>query len=76
MSNLPVAKRVTSSEARRAFDRGARILVSEHGHKAEHVVYPSTVTHTRETTTWDELREQVNMWRNRYPNQRYYVVGE
>lgn len=34
----------------------------------------NTVLASDSTTTWNELAAQVRMWRNRYPNQRYYVV--
>lgn len=75
MSNkLGIARRVKFHDARRTFSNGGEVLVSEHGHEAERGVYRDTTTHTRETTTWQELVDGVNMWRNRYPNQRYYIV--
>ncbi|AAN12858.1 hypothetical protein SEA_YEET_208 [Mycobacterium phage Yeet] len=74
--DYPTAVRVTYYEAKRAFENGATIVVSERGHEETLRTSESTTTHTRETTTWEELREQVNMWRGRYPNQRYYVVQD
>jgi hypothetical protein len=71
---LGVATRVTTAEARRHFRDGGTILVSAYGHETEHPVTSNTTTHTRETTTWEELTGLVEMWRGRYPNQRYYVV--
>ena len=68
------AKRVTMNEARRWFEAGGGVLVSEYGHKSTIPVGPSTTTHSRNTTTWEELRRQVNEWRGRYPNQRCYKV--
>lgn len=69
-----VAYRVTIHEARRHFEQGGAVLVSERGHEPSTVVGPSTVTHTRETTTWDALVEQVREWRGRNPNQRFYTL--
>lgn len=69
------ARRVTTEEARAHFEAGGTVLVSEYGHEASHPVTSSTTTHTRESTTWEELTGLVAMWRNRYPNQRYYLVG-
>lgn len=71
---ITTATRVTQHEARQHFDAGGAVLVSEHGHESTRPVGPSTTTHTRTTTTWDELVAQVRMWRNRYPNQRFYIV--
>lgn len=68
------AVRVTMHEARRAFDAGREILVSEFGNERMTRVTRLTMTHTRESTTFEALRAQVNLFRNRYPNQRYYVV--
>jgi hypothetical protein len=68
------AIRVTMHEARRAFDAGRPVLVSEFGREPTTRVTRLSMFHTKETTTFEALREQVNMWRNRYPNQRYYVV--
>jgi hypothetical protein len=68
------ATRVHQREAHSAFLAGAQILISEHGHEASRPVTSSTVTHSRESIAWGELVEMVTMWRNRYPNQRFYVV--
>lgn len=68
------ATRTTAREARKLFDQGAEVLVSERGHEETTAVTRTTTTHTRETTTWDQLAGMVSMWSNRYPNQRYYVV--
>lgn len=69
-----IAHRVSYIEARHHFDAGGRVLVSERGHEATQPVHPDTTTHDRTTTTFDELVSQVNEWRHRYPNQRYYIV--
>jgi hypothetical protein len=71
---MVTAKRVTKHEARRHFESGGRVLVSEYGHEPEIAVHKLTVTHSRETAEWDDLVEMVEMWRARYPNQRYYIV--
>ncbi len=71
---LSTAHRVKFHEARRAFAAGARVLVSEYGDELTQAVGPSTTTHTRESTTWAALAEQVAMWRGRYPRPRFYVV--
>ena len=68
------AQRVTMNVAKRWFDRGGAVLVSDQGHLSTIPVGPGTTTHSRNTTTWDALRAEVNMWRSRYPNQRYYKV--
>lgn len=70
----PIAHRVHIREARAAFANGAEILVSERGHETTRNVYPTTTTHTRDTVAWSELVDMVDMWRNRYPDQRYYIV--
>jgi hypothetical protein len=69
-----IARRVKMNEARRHFEAGGSVLVSEYGHELTRWVYPSSVTHDLTTTTWDDLAETVREWRNRYPNQRYYVI--
>jgi hypothetical protein len=66
-------RRVTQHEARRHFDAGGTVLVSEYGHETEVAVTPSTTVHTRDSIAWDELVGLVRMWRGRYPNQRFYV---
>lgn len=70
-----IARRVTMHEAKRAFEAGAEVLVSEHGHEAHRFVGRQTTTHHRDRSNWSELVASVRMWRNRYPNQRFYVVG-
>jgi hypothetical protein len=60
-----LAHRATLTDARHAFESGAAVLVSEHGHDETRPVGPSTVTHTRDTTTWAELTAQVSMWLDR-----------
>jgi hypothetical protein len=69
------ATRVTVHEARRHFDAGGTVLVSEFGHEPTRPVTASTTVHTRDTTTWESLLEDVHMWRGRYPHQRFYTVG-
>ena len=71
---LTLADRTTVAEARRNFAAGGGVLVSEHGHEPRQVVYLDTTFHTRETTTWEALCSDVRQWRNRYPNQRFYVL--
>ena len=71
---MSTAKRVKFHEARRAFENGKTILVSEYGREETRPVTPTTTTHNRETITWDELVATVREWRGRYPNQRFYVV--
>lgn len=68
-----VAHRATFHDAKRAFADGATVLVSDSGQDRV-TVHRATTVHTRETTTWEALADQVREWRNRYPNQRYYVV--
>jgi hypothetical protein len=69
------ARRVTMHEARRAFDAGREILVSEYGDEPKHAVTRENMTHSKTSTTFEALRAQVNDWRGRYPNQRYYIVS-
>jgi hypothetical protein len=67
------ATRTTVGTARRFFEAGGEVLVSEHG--ADMVlVTESTVTHSAKTTTWKALRAEVIEWRHRYPGQRFYTV--
>lgn len=67
------AVRTTQAAAGRAFAAGATIVVADR--RAELVlVTPETTVHTRDTTTFPALLEQVRMWRNRYPSQRFYVL--
>ncbi len=69
-----IATRATMHEAKRHFEAGGAVLVSEYGHEPTQTVTASTTTHDRTRTTWDDLAETVNMWRNRYPNQRFYII--
>lgn len=71
-----IATRATYGDAKRAFQSGSAVLVSEYGHELTRPVSRDTTVHTRDSITWDKLRAQVNMWRGRYPGQRYYIVGE
>lgn len=70
-----IAHRVKRHEARRHFENGGSVLVSERGHELTVSVSASTTTHTNSTTTWDELTASVKMWGNRYPNQRFYIIA-
>lgn len=69
-----IAKRVTMHEAKRHFEAGGAVLVSEYGHEPTQTVRPDSTTHDRTRTTWDALAADVKEWRNRYPNQRFYIV--
>lgn len=69
-----VATRVTMHEAKRHFEAGGAVLVSEYGHEPTQTVTAITTTHDRTRTTWDALAADVKEWRNRYPNQRFYIV--
>ena len=69
-----IATRVTMHEAKRHFEAGGAVLVSEYGHESTQTVHPDTTTHDRTRTTWDALAAMVKEWRNRYPNQRFYIV--
>ena len=60
-------------EAKRHFEAGGAVLVSEYGHEPTQTVHPNS-THDRTRTTWDALAADVKEWRNRYPNQRFYIV--
>jgi hypothetical protein len=71
-----MARRVKFHEARRHFEAGGRVLVSEYGHEPFVVVTALTTAHSSQTTTWDALAATVREWRSRYPNQRFYVVEE
>ena len=74
MKTMATARRVKLTEAREHFANGGEILVSENGHLETVYVSGMTTTHSLETTTWDQLLELVTMWRNRYPNQRFFIV--
>jgi hypothetical protein len=69
-----IATRATMHEAKRHFEAGGAVLVSEYGHEPTQTVTPITTTHDRTSTTWDALAADVKEWRNRYPNQRFYIV--
>lgn len=71
-----VATRVTMHEAKRHFEAGGAVLVSEYGHEPTQTVTAITTTHDRTRTTWDALAADVKEWRNRYPNQRFYIVPQ
>lgn len=68
------ADRVTYWEAKKHFEAGGKVVVSEYGALSRLPVGKLTVYHTKETIAWEELHAQVRMWRNRYPNQRYYII--
>lgn len=69
-----IARRVTMAEAKRHFDAGGDVLVSEYGHEPVRPVSPLSTVHNKDTRGWAQLRHEVDEWRNRYPNQRYYIV--
>lgn len=71
---LTRADRASAADARRHFDAGGAVLVSQYGHEPHQVVYLDTTFHTRETTTWEALYADVRNWRSRYPNQRFYLL--
>lgn len=73
-ADVAVATRVTMHEAKRHFEAGGAVLVSEYGHEPTQTVTAITTTHDRTRTTWDALAADVKEWRNRYPNQRFYIV--
>ncbi len=71
---LVVANRTTAAAARAHFEAGGKVIVGERGHELVYVVGPTTTTHDKTTCTWEWLEQTVAEWRNRYPNQRYYIV--
>lgn len=71
---IGTAYRIHKRDAAKFFKNGATIAVSDRGHEETFDVFPYTYAHNRETATWEWLTEQVDTWRNRYPNQRYYLV--
>lgn len=71
-----LAERVHANTARKHFENGGRVLVTETDEANFVVVTPGTTWHSRETTTWEELSSQVRMWRSRYPRQRYYIIPD
>lgn len=70
------ARRVTPGQARDAFAAGATVVVSEYGDQDTRPVSRSSVTHTRDTTTWEKLAGEVAMWQHRSPGQTFYVLEE
>lgn len=73
---IGTARLVKFHDARRAFADGATVLISERNDSPTRPVTRLTTTHNRDSTSWDALTEQVNMWRNGYPNQRFYIVDK
>lgn len=77
-SLLPIighGRRASVTEARRAFQSGNAVMVHETGEAETLPVTRITTTHhARDGITWPVLLEMVNMWRNRYPGQTFYVV--
>lgn len=71
-----IARRATTREAKRHFEAGGTVLVSERGGKPTTIVNRLTTTHDRTRITWEELAATVDEWKNRYPNQRYYIVPD
>jgi hypothetical protein len=70
----PVEARMASKrDAHAHFLAGGTVLISEHGQETV-TVYSTTTVHTKESISWDELVSLVDMWMNRHPNQRYYVI--
>jgi hypothetical protein len=74
-NDATIARRTTKAAAKRHMLDGGTIAVSEHGHEPTLLVTPSCTTHTGGLSEWNELESGVRMWTNRYPNQRYYIVG-
>jgi hypothetical protein len=69
-----IAKRAKQTEAKRHFLAGGSVLVSEHGHELTCLVTSGTTTHHGGRAEWDALVSDVRTWKNRYPNQRFYIV--
>jgi hypothetical protein len=69
-----IAKRAKQNEAKRHFLAGGSVLVSEHGHELTSAVTSTTTTHSGGIAEWETLVSDVRTWRNRYPNQRFYIV--
>ncbi len=65
---------VTFYEARRHFNAGGEVMVTERNEGPSVPVSTLSTTHTNKTTTWNYLADQVRMWRSRYPGQRFYIV--
>jgi len=66
---------VSEADAKAHYEAGGTILVSENTPDTIPVSTITTVhSHTQGITDWDELHEQVRMWANRYPRQRFYTV--
>lgn len=71
--SIGTAFRIHKRDAAKFFRNGATLAVSDRGLE-QFDVYPHTTVHTNRTITWEALTEQVNMWRTRYPNQRFYFI--
>jgi hypothetical protein len=70
---LGVARRISAHEAETIFNDGGTILVSERPETAFVVDHMTNVV-TNKHYKWDELVQAIEVWRNRYPNQRFYFV--
>lgn len=71
------AFRVTKQQAKKHYEDGGEVLVSEHGHLEKIRLNDHTTTHSlRRGMGWDELAAHVSMWMNRYPSQRYYIITD
>jgi hypothetical protein len=68
------ARRAKQNEAKRHFLAGGSVLVSEYGHELTRPVTSGTTTHSGGIAEWEALVAGVRTWRNRYPNQRFYIV--
>lgn len=70
---IGTAQCVNARQAARAFHGGRHIIVSER--QTDDIPVSTTTTiHSAKTTTWDQLTRDVDTWRNRYPEQRFFVV--
>lgn len=74
MRDLLTAHRVSPDTARRHYAAGATVIVASDNRGATLAVGPSTVTHDNTRGTWETLAADVDTWRNRYPDQTYYVM--
>lgn len=73
---MTYAYRAKKAEAKQHMLAGGKILVSEYGHEVSRPVTPLTTTHQGGLAEWNALEATVRECRNRYPNQRYYIVKE
>lgn len=71
---IGTAYRIHKRDAVKFFHNGATLAVSDRGLE-EFDVHPSTIVHSNRTITWEALTEQMDTWRNRHPNQRFYFVN-